>query len=245
VSKTVTKVKPYEYNEKSRRHKIDGKSAPSVTQILGILEKPGLSWWGWKIACDGLAEAQSQGMGVPDDGREMQDMLKNMQFTPARSLSSAGDRGSIVHNAAEDWAKDGEVPNPANFAKEHRGYIQALAKWISDDEPQFLETEVVIASRKHGFVGKFDFLAEIGDHKVIGDYKTSKSIYKEAHLQLAAYKLASDEMGRDPVDNLIVIRLGEDGEYELAESKATGKDFLAVKSAFDAVKALEKAVKKS
>lgn len=237
------KVKPYEYNEKSRRHKIDGKPAPSVTQILGILDKPGLSWWGWKIACDGVAAMVEDDWPVANSGQAIQDDLKSRKDTPNHQLSSAGNRGSVVHNAAEVWAKDGEVPNPSNFEEEHRGYIQALAKWISDDEPHFIETEVVIASRKHGYVGKFDFLARVADHMVIGDYKTSKAIYKEAHLQLAAYQLASDEMGRDPVDKLLVIRLGDDGEYQIAESKAKGKDFLAVKAAYDAVKALEKAVK--
>jgi hypothetical protein len=238
-------TKPYEYNEESRKHRIEGEPAPSVTQILGVLDKPGLPWWGYRIAIEGVVHMQrlfeEDGELLPNTQTELEALLKAHKYSPSQSLSSAGQRGVAVHQAAEDWATKQKVPNPKDFPEEQRGYIQSLAKWFVSDEPEFLETEVVVASREHRFIGKFDFRARIGDHIVIGDYKTSKAIYTDSmYPQLAAYELASVEMGNDPTDNQIIVRLQADGEApEVGVSVAEAADFLGIKAAWDARKRIQ------
>jgi hypothetical protein len=108
-------------------------------------------------------------------------------------------------------------------------------------EPVFHKTEVMVGSAKHGFAGRYDVRCEIDGQICLLDLKTGKGIYDAALLQLAGYELASVEMGEEPVDRLVVLRLGADGKYETKDSHATLGMFLGVKAAYDALKALQKA----
>ena len=47
-------------------YQIDGKPVPSVTQILGVLDKPGLPWWGMKVGVAGVCALIDNGHGVLD-----------------------------------------------------------------------------------------------------------------------------------------------------------------------------------
>ena len=53
---------------------------------------------------------------------------------------------------------------------------------------KFLETEVSLVSEKFQFGGTFDAIAEINGKNYLIDFKTSKSIYQEFVIQLAAYR---------------------------------------------------------
>lgn len=187
----------------------------AVTSVLSVLDKPGLLSWVRKVTLEG----------------------KN--YWEARDEAST--RGTSVHTALELLARDGTVPMLADFPEDDRGYIQALAAWWVDAAPKVIATEVIVASVEHRFAGRFDLLAEINGRRTLVDLKTSKRIFPvENFSQLAAYELASVESGYPETECQMIVRVGENGKFEVAESCASAADFLGIKAAFDAQKRIEK-----
>jgi hypothetical protein len=205
------------YSDASHRYwLLDDKKVPltAVSSVLGVLDKPGLLHWVRTVT------------------------LKGEDFWDVRDEAST--RGTSVHNAAEVLANTGTPPSLSDFPETDRGYVQALASWWLDARPDVIATEVIVASLEHRFAGRFDLLCTINGRRCLCDFKTSKKIYpREMFAQLEAYEGASVECGYPPTDDRLIVRLGEDGTHEVAESCASYGDFLAIKAAFDACKRIE------
>lgn len=230
--------------EPRRRYLVDGEPVPSVTQILGVLDKPALVWWAMRVGVEGACELQESG-SLPADPDLAVKALTARKLTVNHVKTKAATRGTSLHDALEAYMRDGSVPMPAGFPEEDRGYVRALARAMLDLRPEPLRTEVIVGSAEHGYGGRYDLLCEMGDRTLRVDLKTGKRVYETAHLQLAAYELAAVEMGEEPTDEQAVLRLGEDGEYEFVVSRAAPADFLAVKAAFDAVQGLKREIREA
>ena len=86
-------------------------------------------------------------------------------------------------------------------------------------------TEVTLFG-DHGilpYAGTVDAVLLIDDERWMVDFKTSKDIYPEAALQLAALNaceiaiIEGKEEDFDPCDRLAVVRIGKDGEFDVKE----------------------------
>lgn len=172
-------------------------------------------------------------------------LLKSEKRTVNHKRDSAGDRGSAIHEALENWAKEKKVPSPADYPEEYRGYLQALAAWLSDTQPEFLASEVRVASAEWGYAGTYDarIRTPMGLTGII-DIKTSKNVYDDHHLQLAAYELAAVEMGEEPTDFQAVVCLQPNGKYKVEGCVAEGHDFLTAVAFFKTLDKIAKARKK-
>lgn len=234
----ITFEEPPEFPK--RRYLLDGQVVPSVTQILGVLAKPALPWWGMTVGVDGLCQLQRQGVEIPwADPEGACKLLTEYRLTVNHVKDAAATRGKSVHDALEAWATSGTVPRMSDFPADDRGFVQALAKALMAVQPECLSTEVMVGSGEHRYAGRYDLTCRVDGALCRLDLKTGKRVYDEALLQLAAYELAAVEMGEEPSERLLVLRLGTDGDYELVESHATGDQFLGVKRAFDALAALK------
>jgi hypothetical protein len=58
-------------------------------------------------------------------------------------------------------------------------------------------------------------------------------------LQLAGYEGAMEECGYGPVDQTGVVRVTDDGRYELVKGRAIFEDFLAVLDVYRIIRRLE------
>lgn len=230
--------------EPKRRYLVDGEPVPSVTQILGVLDKPALVWWAMRVGVEGACQLQESG-SLPADPEAAVKALTARKLTVNHVKTKAATRGTSLHDALEAYLQHGSVPMPAGFPEEDRGYVRALARAMLDLRPEPFKTEVVVGSAVHGFGGRYDLLCGLDDHTLRVDLKTGKRVYETAHLQLAAYELAAVEMGEAPTDEQAVLRLGEDGEYEFVVSRAAPEDFLAVKAAYDAVTGLKREIREA
>jgi hypothetical protein len=85
-------------------------------------------------------------------------------------------------------------------------------------------TERVVGSRRYGYCGTFDLVADIAGTRWLLDWKTSGAVYPETGLQLAAYRYADAYLGDDGVEIPMsevgiercgVVRLAADGSYDL------------------------------
>ena len=166
------------------RHPAAWAEVPGVTDVLKVLDKPALPWWGMTIGVRGVLDLYERGLlrpglvldppqlacpgrvGIGTAGfivagpEQVVEMLKEQKLTVNHVRDKAGDRGQSCHDAFELWATEGTIPEPAMFPPEERGYIIGLLKFITHvtlGEPVFESTEVVVGSPKHGYAGRYDW----------------------------------------------------------------------------------------
>lgn len=180
----------------SRIYDIDGKLYPSVTTALGVIRKPFLEVWRGKL------------------GNEEAD----------RVMHEAADLGSTVHDYCH-MINTGQAVDPAD---EYREMVMAYQKWLSTTVKEIVLAEQVVYSHKYQFAGRLDLLAILkGDkYPTVIDIKTSKGIYPDMALQLAAYQQALAEMGIKSNRRLILhIDKIEKGKSKTKEYRDHARDF--------------------
>ena len=185
----------------------DGELVPSITNVLGVLNKPALPRWAAKVVAE---QAVAMRDSLPKlDEAEAVDLLKG---APWRSSGRAADRGTTIHAYLEAKLQG---LDPHEISGEAARYRKAADQFLSEWDPKPLAIELTVFG--DGYAGTGDLWATLNNGAVaVLDYKTSKAIYPEAALQLAA--LARADIGADGkftpiVDEAWVIRIGEDG-YE-------------------------------
>jgi len=153
---------------------------PSVSEVLDVLHKPGLPWWGMVTGVEGIQAlhsldlvreivvatratlaVQPPGGWVeqephPASTEELVALLTQNQLTVNHVRDRAGDRGLAVHDALEGWAETGRLPDPTMYAATEAGYVRALVKFLRDVDPEPIASEVMVASREYGYAGRYD-----------------------------------------------------------------------------------------
>lgn len=276
VSEVVTPsgISIYYQAAPKRLYRVNGPERPSVSEVLDILAKGGLPWWGMETGVAGVLELLQEGnlqyhpqIGWQDaesyetiPNESVIKLLTKHKLTVNHVRDQAGDRGTSVHTALELWAKTGKLAISNVFPPEEQGYVQGLNKFIVESGAAAVASEVMVASVKHKYAGRYDLDALLGDGadgaqvfthitpKGRGDkkeaiedglwridLKTSGAVYDSYHLQIEAYEEAARECGYPATENRAILRVTEDGRYELKRSKATFADFKAVLGAFRAL----------
>src|SRR6266446_3742982 len=146
----------------------DGRALPGVTTVIKALDKgPGLLHWAWK-----------QG---------------KLGFPLYKARDQAIDIGHLTHYLIEKYVK-GEKPELSNdFAandvlKAHRLFDMFRSFWDGGGYKLIASELKLIDERKHGYGGTIDILAECPNGIELLDLKTSKEIWPEYYIQVAAYK---------------------------------------------------------
>lgn len=158
------------YGVKPKRfYTVNGVDVPSVTQILGVLDKSAaLTWWGMKTGILGMIELYQE--KAIHGGDHLFDTKDGKALTPERAVElltehkktvnhlrdRAGDRGLAVHDAFETWCVTGNKPDPSIFPDEERGYVEGLNAFLDDVNPEPYAAEVMVGSVEHGFAGRYD-----------------------------------------------------------------------------------------
>lgn len=189
-------------------HPTTGELVPSITNIIGVLDKPALPRWAAKL----VAERAWQLRHSLDEMGEAEavDVLKG---SPWRKSTRAADRGTSIHEYLQAAAENRPLPVLEGEAVVYREAADTFLKAYS---PVFRRTEFTVFG--DGYAGTADFMAVINDRLVIGDYKTSKDLRPEIALQLAAIRHASHLVDLDgtltsmpPVDGCVGVLLSPNG----------------------------------
>lgn len=85
------------------------------------------------------------------------------------TLANAADKGTIVHNAIENYIKFGIIDIPP----EHQGYFDGFLEFWNKYNPQVVGSEIRVYHKLLGYGGTVDLLAYIGDKLTLVDYKTT------------------------------------------------------------------------
>lgn len=210
-------------------HPVTGAEVPSVTNCIGVLDKPALPRWAAKMVAQQAWKMRQSLDELGED--EAVDVLKG---SPWRNSGRAADRGTSVHDYLHAAAEGRPVPALESDAKR---YQAAADEFLEVYRPVFVLTEFTVFG--DGYAGTADFLATVGDRLVVGDYKTSKKLYPEIALQLAAIRYAetiADDAGGRPmleVDGCVGVLLTPDG-LEVREVDAGLEAFEAFRACLSA-----------
>ena len=185
---------------------------PSVTKVIGILDKPALLSWAARITAEYLInlipDIKSGDLVLsPEDAKNL---FYKAKAEASRIRDEAADIGTKTHEAIEDYLKTKKKPKglEPEVQKTFNAFI-AFAKEMKLGE--IIESEKILYST-YGYAGRMDILAYLGGKKYLIDVKTSKGFYKEMPLQLSAYCAAYEEMTKNKITGMGIIRLSkEDG----------------------------------
>lgn len=168
--------------ETHRPEMTDWVEVPSVTDVLSVLNKDGLHWWGMKVGVEGvLALAQMDLIAEMtiqrdsfDGGYEalcvntpngwitatvddVVDLLKKQKLTVNHVRDKAGARGTAVHDVLEMWATGQDLPKLEMFPPEEQGYVAGLFAFLRDvPSAEPVASEVMVGSLTNGFAGRYD-----------------------------------------------------------------------------------------
>jgi hypothetical protein len=136
---------------------------PSVTNVLGVINKPELVEWK-------MTQAVLAALTLPRQGGEGEDAFARRVVEDAQSrVRTAADFGSAFHAGAEEVAKTLEVDPAGPYA----AWLKLHRDWFQSNCVRVLWTERVLVNLEMGYAGTADLLIE---HRVHGltlvDYKT-------------------------------------------------------------------------
>ena len=232
--------------------KVWRKDFPSVTTVTGMVPMPFSAgqWSGMKMACEAMQALADADRCTWETADDLYELLKTTDHRPDRRLKAAGDRGTAIHLAMEAWGETGDPPNPADFNPEDRVLIKGIAKWLGENEPEFLEQEIRTASLTHEYVGTFDAKVRFGGgpekgRTAILDWKSSKSVHPDKFFpQLEAYGEAERECGFPDVDFKAVVHLPASGRVKLVKSVDSFDDFAVLLAHWRSAQARKQRMKK-
>jgi len=134
---------------------------------------------------------------------------------PDKTRDEAASVGTCAHYLCECDAK-GIVPDLSDYSKNqidiaencYIGYLD----WKKKQGIVKIDSELSLVSERHRFGGTIDMLCSGNDRVILGDIKTSKGIYPDHKIQVAAYYHLLLENGYK-VDDVYILHLAKTGEF--------------------------------
>lgn len=190
----------------------NGIQYPSVTTILGILDKPALLSWASNSAVNYI-EDNIDAVKDPLDVHRGEEVLELARTAYKKISKDACDSGSMTHHAIEAYINGLEYEYILQTEESRNGF-EAFLSWESKNHVEWLESEVEIIDEEIGYGGRFDAIARVNGHIYLIDFKTSKSIYDEMAVQLCAYRQTVNkvrlEAGLELIENIAVLHLNKE-----------------------------------
>ena len=164
----------------------DGTLVPGVTTVLGILNKPALVPWANKLGLQGIEVGK-----FVDDKAAI---------------------GTLAHQMIADYLR-GETTDTSEYSKmqieQAENAVLSFLEWEKSHKLQPILVEEPMVSERHGFGGTVDLIARLNDEPELCliDFKTSKGIFPEMFVQVAAYRELALEHEID-VRKVRILRIG-------------------------------------
>ena len=232
------------FYDASHRYKLDGAWVPGVTTIIGVLDKPALPKWAARSVAEYVADNRDGVEHLFGMGRGP--MVSALKEVPWQKRDSAGARGNLLHDYAEQILNGEAVDVP----DEHVDVMQSAMDFLRDWQIRPLLVEAPVASREHKWAGTLDIIAEYtrpdtgASGTAIFDWKSGKALYAEYAWQLNAYAhaeftgLRGDEKPLPATDAAFGVQIRSDG-YDVAPF-AFGPDiyaeFTTIRATYDIAK---------
>ena len=197
-----TEVKPPD--DEHATYMVDGVEHERVTSILDVIHKQALVPWAAGVAADSFAESvkvllQAGTLSV-DDLPSLRDMAAHSHEATRDRAASFGTR---AHHAIEEYITSGVVPTDLTLVP----ILNAFEAWRTKENLTIEYTERVVWNPNHQYGGTIDAVAYRDGKPIVIDFKTGRSIYKEAGLQVAAYAYGIQATTGVPIDEAWVVNI--------------------------------------
>ena len=212
-------------SRRGHSYAIDGVKVPSVTKLLGEgYPKPQLVDWAARESGDFVLNRWEELAAMQPS--ERYEAVRGARFSKQRE---AAVRGTQVHEYAQRLSRGETIDVPEPLDPYVETYLSFAAQW----EPREIMVEQAVFSRRYGYGGTFDLIADLCDGaRWLLDWKTTgKGVYPEAVLQLAAYRYAEVALGPEgeelpvpAVQRVGIVWLRGDG-YDLVPIEADESAF--------------------
>lgn len=217
------------------KHKGERLTIISVTGAVGMVDKSRpLIIWATRLTGDYLRDILATTKAI-----ELEDIdtaCKQHQIKKEEAAS----KGSEVHKWAEEYilGKNPELPKDEKVLNG----VTAFLSWVKDHGVKFKESERMIYSKKHDYVGTLDAIAVIAGKTSLIDFKTSNGVYSTMHYQVAGYQLAyEEETGKQLTGPRYIIRFDKDtGDFHVHNLDEDEKNYKKDCAAFLASLTLKK-----
>lgn len=181
-------IVPYLHTHQS--YILDGKEVPSVTTILGIINKPYLIRWANNLGLRGKA--------IVDENKHILGI------------------GTLLHAKIEGFLKNTEV-DTFGYTHTQKAIAEAcfkkFLKWKESKKINVIYIEESFVS-KRGYGGTIDAFLEINGIPTIVDWKTSKAISSDYYIQFSAYIQLLEDNSEEPKQVAILRTPKDDGDAE-------------------------------
>lgn len=206
----------------SHRYKLDGEKTylVSATGATGIVDKSRvLIQWAVNLMEDYLYKHVEGCENLDRD--ELVKVIAEGKKQHTIKKEEAGATGSKVHEWIELFIasklNDTEAPDEPTEDGVLNG-VNAFLDWYLAHDITFQQSERLVYSKAHQFVGITDFVALVDGKRVVGDWKTSKRVYDEHRLQLSAYWGAIEEEEGTKLEGGLILHCDkETGEFDVTE----------------------------
>ena len=230
-----------------------GKRLTGVTTVVKTLDPDPsrLLAWAARIQCIGIAERYQEG-GSLDWLSSQESIVRELEeheltFDDVRDRAAT--EGTNVHRSAfEALAKGKPIPDLDMLVGRERGLADAVMAFFLDYSPEAEQVEQVVYSERLGVAGRLDFRGKLKGYDGIGvvDLKTGRYLSAAAHAQVGGgYPLLAEESGFGPSDFALILKVSEDGTYELIPAEAEPRDFEVAVEAYRASGRINGAARRS
>jgi hypothetical protein len=151
----------------------------TIAKVGGVEDTWGIaSAWGWRLGYEGartiaLGDRTILDAPVPEDYKKdpLRVAMNEAGLTPWATRDRAAERGSWVHDVLEELGQNGAVPDMEAFRERHgdeaANHARSVLRWFLIFRPSFVATEVQVASRTHGFAGRYDIRAKVEARRLV------------------------------------------------------------------------------
>lgn len=202
----------------------NGEWLKSVTKATGMLDKPALIPWACKMMAQKLESVAKQ------NGRlTIKDIFDSINAWRERRDETA-DLGTAVHDIISEYIKfklgrRKEMPKLPKEPKDNHpieNAFIAFRTWEKEHDVKFVETEMLVYSKKYNFVGTLDCIAYVDGELCLIDFKSGNGIYWDYVIQVSGYGIAHREEFSQEFKRCCIIRFGkEDANFTMKDFKIT------------------------
>lgn len=190
------------WDGRTYRHPVSGDKVPSITTVIGQLDKPALVPWAAGLVADAVLDDLDEWRRLAEEDRAQ--TRRTLVALPRKRADEAATRGTSIHDWLQVAADGGDVAAvEADLSLEAKTFLPSAAAFLRQWNPEYLHTERSVFG--DGFAGTGDAWAYMpGIGLAVIDFKTGadgRKLYPEIALQLAALRFA-DEMAM-PDDTII------------------------------------------
>jgi len=171
---------------------------PSVTTVLGVVDKPAIANWKVDRAAKG-AVAMARSGALDALIKQDEKMALSAIKTAWRSeLDEAGQSGTLVHEVIEAQIKGTEKPELTPVASQ---IVDNLNRLMAEYEVEPIYSECTVYGLVPGleWAGTLDLIVEMfvpgrGRRRLVADIKTSKGVYDEMAAQIGGAYCHADKL---------------------------------------------------